>query len=269
MRRRRRLLLELVAIAALIGALTPIVNPRVTPPARALSTCGSPQKNYFDGFYSSWSDNFNGNYEGASATLVNNSANICDDGSHDFQVAFNYVWVGVFDGSQSHNAAHAQIGFYRGWGRCTVFAWETQWFYNGPFARNYGPFCLGANTSNHYWVQFEFNQLGGYGDFRLNVDNSVMYRTPWNPFNSGWAQPFSTQFNGETTYVGTDIPTSHFSGMQVQQSNGAWAWATYGQGGPYYYDSCPQPARYVKWAHVTNNEFGIQTSGSSYALNCP
>jgi hypothetical protein len=91
-----------------------------------------------------------------------------------------------------------------------------------------------------------------------------MHRTPFNPY-TWWVQPFWTEFNGETTYVGTDMPTSNFSSMQIQQSNGVWIWTDQGS---YYDDTCPWPNRYARWPHPVNNQFAIQTYGSTGALNC-
>lgn len=99
----------------------------------------------------------------------------------------------------------------------------------------------------------------------MNVDTTIMDTTPFNPYSTwqpGTYGPFLTEFSGETKYLGTDMPTSNFSTMQVQQFNDAFTNTL-----PTEYDICPWPSRYVKSA-ISGNSFGIQTSGTSNAFNC-
>jgi hypothetical protein len=118
--------------------------------------------------------------------------------------------------------------------------------------------CLRANSSNRYWVQF----IPSTGLLRMNVDTTIMDTTAWNPYLI-WANPFLTEFDSETTYVGSNVPTTNFGSMQVQQGiNHAFTTSL-----PAMTGSCPWPYRYVRGG-LSGNFFALQTYGSSGALNC-
>lgn len=157
---------------------------------------------------------------------------------------------------------------FQGYGACAYFA--SEWHRDGYELNDYRHVhteygCLTANTANHYWVQYVGSDNGGNGDLRMNVDLTVMDYTPWNPY-AYWLPasygPFSTQFAAETKYLGTDIPTSNFSSMQVQQFDDTWTNTL-----PPLYDGCPWPARYINGG-LSNNFFAIQTYGTSSNYNC-
>lgn len=153
------------------------------------------------------------------------------------------------------------MGFFQGYGQCTYYASEYRRDSGDTFHRSlrtdYG--CLPTNATAHYWVQYINASI------RMNVNTTVMATTPWSPY-SYWDYnrygPFSAQFSAETTFLGSNVPTSRFGQMQVQQFNDAWTNTL-----PAMYSACPWPVRYIKTS-VSGNAFGLQTSGGSIAYNC-
>jgi hypothetical protein len=230
--------------------------------------CESGYGSLFDGFYST-ATGPGGSYEGASAVLIDNSAPICDGSPVPADENFNYVFTMIHQNNSAPGGAdygYAQIGFFRYWGGCTYFTSESDSGYPAGYYRNihteFG--CLKANGRNQYWEQYVQAANGGSGGLRLNVDSTIMDTTLFNPFTS-WCQqcgPFHTEFLGETKYLGTSMPTSNFSSMQVQLYDNSWTNAL-----PPMWDGCPWPQRYIR-SSLGNNSFAIQSFGSSSAYNC-
>lgn len=103
------------------------------------------------------------------------------------------------------------------------------------------------------------------GVLRMNVDVTIMAQTTWDPYvywNFSKYGPWSTGFNAESKYLATDIAVSHFGSMQVQRYDDTWTSSL-----PPMYNSCPWPQRYINNG-ISNNAFGLQTSGASSAFNC-
>lgn len=239
-------------------------------PASATIGCVSGYGSLFDGLLSTASGP-GGTYEGASAVMVNNSAPICDTGSTDPNANFVYEWVMIHQNNSAPGGTdhgYAQSGFYRGYAQpCPYWTSEYNRDASDTFHRDIKTSlgCVGSNTSNQYWVQYVASANGGAGGIRINVDTRTLATTPWNPY-SYWGPytygPFFTEFAAETKYLGSNVPTSNFSSMQVQQFNDAWTTTL-----PTMYSLCPWPVRYIRGTY-SNRFFAIQTSGSSTAYNC-
>jgi hypothetical protein len=91
--------------------------------------------------------------------------------------------------------------------------------------------------------------------------------TPFDPLTSwdpGLYGKLFTEFDGETKYLGSNIPSSNYSQMQTQLSNFSWTNTL-----PVYYNSCPWPVRYINSGNPDPTQIlGINTSGNSNAYNC-
>jgi hypothetical protein len=230
--------------------------------ANAQVNCVSPDKSLFDGYLSTAAGPGGYQYEGASAAIIANAAPLCTTGFGPDE--FSYTWVMVHQsnsGPGGGNNGYAQMGFFRDVTEsCPYYTSESDQIYGQTFFRHihteYG--CLPTNQLNRYWVQY----IPSTGLLRMNVDVTIMDTTTWNPYLN-WAAPFSTDFDSETKYIGSDVPATNYRSMQVQQGiNHGWSSSL-----PQMYTTCPWPIRYVLGA-LSNNFFAIQTYGSSSGYNC-
>jgi len=255
--------LTLLTSVSLTSAVT-FAKPASASPIDCMD--GNAYYSRFDGYYSSAGSPTGGTYEGASADLINNTAPICDTGTQDPNFNFNYVWVMIHQnnaapGGSAHG--YAQMGFYRGYAQpCGYFTNEYSQDGNDTYHRYIETrLCLDPYTINQYWVQFVPTDNYGNGGIRMNVDVTIMGITPFSPYNA-WNPatygPFFTEFNGETKYLGSDIPDTNYQRIEVQQEAGDAFTSTL----PSLYDGCPWPNRYQK-STIANNFFAISTGGQS------
>lgn len=90
----------------------------------------------------------------------------------------------------------------------------------------------------------------------MTVNGVHMKETNFNPFVA-WTTPFMTAWDGETTYLESDVPgvstaKAHFSNMQVQRyTDDLWQTSL-----PALFTSSPTSSRYKKTA-VSGNAFDI------------
>lgn len=258
--------------AALLGPLFYVASVALpAPQAAAQISCISAQKSLFDGYYTTGVDDSGRNFIGTSADEVNNTAPICTTGSTNPASNFIFVWNMVHDNNSAPGGTtnnYAQMGFFEGYGQCMYFADEYGYYPNTPLRvvhTEYG--CLTPNSVNRYWVQYGANDpCTGHSDMRLNVDTTIMNCTPFDPATA-WPYGYGhwlTEFNGETKYLGSNVPNSQFFSMEVQQNNGNFTNIL-----PNTYNSCPWPVRYINSGGPNGTDsFGIITSGSSDAYNC-
>lgn len=237
-------------------------------PAAAID-CLSGYGSLWDGMASTASGP-GGTYEGVVAHMNANYGALCDTGTHDPGYEpnslgnFNYVYVMVAqNGSAGANRGYAQMGYYRGWAEQSYFTAEYRKNSSDTFHRNVrwdiGPLTYGG--MNQYWVQWVPDNGG---QFRMNIDLSVIDVTPWNPYSSTAFNPngqgvFELHWEGETKYSGSDIPGStsdysYFEGMQVQLINDSFSGTLPSLGGV-----IPTSSRYGRCC-FGNNTFVIYTN---------
>lgn len=233
--------------------------------AYAQIDCINAYGSLFDGFISTAADPSGNTYEGTSTVLTAATAPICDTGSQDPNTNFDYTWVMIHQNNSAPGgttSGYAQMGFYRGWGSCNYFTAEYDRDVNDVYHRFIDPHgngCLQDGGQNQYWVQY-IN-----GALRMNVDVTIMAVTPWNPYtywNLNYG-PWHTEFDSETKYLGSDVPTTAFNAMEVQQFNDSWTTTL-----PAMYSSCPWPDRYNRTGTVVNDSFDIATIQADNGFHC-
>lgn len=226
-RRSMRLFCVLSVLAPSI-AYTAVVGPAVAQPD-CLPNYGS----RFAGL-TTQGNGPGGTFEGGSAHLIARFGSLCDSGSHDPNVNFNYVFTMLLSNlvaTDPANAGYAQIGYYRGWGQSTYFTTEYRRNYDSFFRAiryDYGPLNYGGD--NQFWVQWVPDNGG---QLRLNIDLTTMTTTPWNPYADSALGPaihgpMRVEWTGETKYDGSDMPgtnsvRAYTYGLQVQQFNDSFS----------------------------------------------
>lgn len=205
-----------------------------SPPANALTiSCGTTGSYWhrFDGWLSGQTSSYDFDVEGTSASITSEFGYICDTDTSQLNHGGNFTTVWVMIAGHGSTAGYAQAGLMR-------FVNQTD---NNLYAEDNA--TGGANTYRRvfagtvtygnirrYWVQWITGTTSCGDTIRENYNSTIMQTTNFDPLcESAWAQPWISQFLGETLYPSTDIdgysdaPVT-FSSMQTQSYNtNAWS----------------------------------------------
>jgi len=208
---------RVASIAFLVASLgmALLTTPVLTGSALAAHTpCGTPH-DFFDGYDSSYVVQTTW---GTSANIVNKEAATCGGVSTVSNFTIGWSMIAENPG----NKGYAQSGFFHWPGNALQsFAEDNLHGGNCCFRR-----VFGSNVTNggqdRYWEDYLFAPTQRW--VSENVDNTALQHTNFNPVGT-WAQPFVSEWNGETIYVETDMPGfsnafSRFSVLQYEDGNG-------------------------------------------------
>jgi hypothetical protein len=194
----------------------------VTPkPALAAEAACGTFGNYYDGYtkqlsqtYLSW---------GVSANVTVRSTALCTsitDGRN-VSLATTLITPRDADGwaqTGTHRAANGYTRHFSQWKRTAGGPNHTILHYQHLF----------DGEVHQYWTAYVSSGCPSSGScLAMRVDATTLDRTSFNP-NGEWAGPWRTQYFGESTYHGTDVPGRptgkvNFANMQHQSSPTTWA----------------------------------------------
>jgi len=194
----------------------------VSPASAALPNCA-----YFGNWHEGvWKDpKLNYVSNGTSAIVTVRSSALCGNQNSNNNIALAWTMIASNDGR-----GWAQAGFANYWGNPNGTVHFTQYKQGSccSAVTYYGSQHLLSGQKYQYSERYIVNSycLHSIGCLQGRVDNIIWFSTDFDPAGR-WATPWLNEYEGETTYTGSDVPglatsKTAFQSMQNQKADGTW-----------------------------------------------